>query len=313
MMTKMRQLIQRNLLAKVIALVVAIVLWLYVMNEQNPTIEGDFVVPIELTNVPDEYRMTQSVKSAKIYVRGARSNFVSASPNSFKAIADLTGLESGSYDAALRAVMPQGFELVSIEPATVHVELDQIISRNMPVEIVQTGMAGPDVTVAKIEQEYPYVKIEGPASLVNRVAAVVGYIALGGNKEDFSTLTSLNALDAEGRSVSGVEITPVSMQIKVQLARGLAKKVVTVHPVLDGVLPDGLTLGDVTVVPLKIEVAGSAETLEKIVSIDTAKVLLSNFTAEGKHTIKSELLLPKGVTVTNPEVSLTVEVRARND
>ena len=36
MMTRLRALFQRNLPAKIIALVVAVVLWLFVMNEQNP-------------------------------------------------------------------------------------------------------------------------------------------------------------------------------------------------------------------------------------------------------------------------------------
>lgn len=313
MMIRLRQSVQRNLLAKVIALVIAIVLWLYVMNEQNPTIEGDFSIPVELANVPEGYQLTQSVKSAKIHVRGARSYFVSASPDSFKVVADLAGLESGAYDLALRAVLPQGFELVSIEPASLHVELDQIIHREVPVEVVQTGVPAPDVTVANVEQEYAFVRVEGPASLVNQVAGVVGYIALGGNKEDFTTTPTLNALDVDGKSVGGVEIVPASIQVKVQLARGLAKKVVTVHPVLEGALPDGLTLGDVTANPMKIEVAGSTAALDKIVAVDTAKVSLDNLTSAGKHTIRIMLSLPEGVTVTNPEVTLTIEVKTRND
>lgn len=313
MMTGLRQSVQRNLLAKVIALVVATVLWLYVMNEQNPTIEGTFSIPIELVNVPDGYVLTQSVKAAKIDVRGARSYFVSASPDSFKVVADLAGLDSGTHDVNLHAILPQGFELVSIEPVSLQVELDQIIRREVPVAIVQTGAPASDVTVAKVEQEYSFVRVEGPASIVNRVEEVVGYIALSGNKEDFTATPTLNALDAGGKSVSGVDIAPASVQVKVQLARGLVKKVVTVHPVLEGALPDGLTLGDVTATPAKIEVAGNTEALEKIVSVDTEKVALDTLTSAGKHTVQALLLLPAGVTVTNSEVMLTIEVKTRND
>lgn len=313
MMTRLRQSVQRNLLAKAIALAVATVLWLYVMNEQNPTIEGDFSIPVEIVNVPDGYVMSQSVKSVKINVRGARSYFVSASPESFKVVADLEGLESGAYDVNLRAILPQGFELVSIEPPTLHVELDEIIRREVPVEIVQTGTTAADVTVAKVDQEYAFVRIEGPASLVNRVTEVVGYIALGGSKEDFTATPILNALDSEGKSVSGVEIVPVSIQVRVQLARGLAKKVVNVHPVLEGALPDGLMLGDVTANPVKIEVAGNVEVLGKFVSIDTEKIPLDKFKNAGKHDIQALLSLPAGVTVTNPEVTVTVEVKTKND
>ena len=51
MMTRLRALIQRNLPAKIIALVVAVVLWLFVMNEQNPQIEGSFTVAVDLVGM----------------------------------------------------------------------------------------------------------------------------------------------------------------------------------------------------------------------------------------------------------------------
>ena len=39
-MSRLGSLVQHNLLAKLAALIVAVVLWLYVMNDQNPSMEA---------------------------------------------------------------------------------------------------------------------------------------------------------------------------------------------------------------------------------------------------------------------------------
>ena len=53
MMTRLRGIVQHNLPAKIAALIVAVVLWLYVMNDQNPAMEGTYTVPVTIENAPD--------------------------------------------------------------------------------------------------------------------------------------------------------------------------------------------------------------------------------------------------------------------
>ena len=150
MMTRLRALFQRNLPAKIIALVVAVVLWLFVMNEQNPQIEGSFTVAVDLRNVPEGYKVTQTEKSVKLKMRGARSFFISAEPEGFKAYADLEGLGSGEHEVKVKAVLPQGFELVDAQPETVSVTLDKIVRRAVRIDLIVTGSASAGYTVGKI-------------------------------------------------------------------------------------------------------------------------------------------------------------------
>ena len=43
-MSRLRSLVQHNLLARIAALIVAVILWLYVMNDQNPAMEGTYTI-----------------------------------------------------------------------------------------------------------------------------------------------------------------------------------------------------------------------------------------------------------------------------
>ena len=309
MMTRLRALVQRNLPAKIIALVVAVVLWLFVMNEQNPQIEGSFTVAVDLRNVPEGYKVTQTEKSVKLKVRGARSFFVSAEPEGFKAYADLDGLDSGEHEVKVKAVLPQGFELVDAQPETVSVTLDKIVRRSVRVDLIVTGSASAGYTVGKISQSANTTVIEGPESRVAEVDRVIGYVGLSGNRDDFTLQVPLTPINSDGKAVDDVELLARTVEVSVQLARGLTRKIVSVHPVLDDVLPEGFTLGEVQVEPTKIEIAGDAALISKVASIDTEKIVISDMKESGKKIV--HLAIPNGVAIPNREVTVTVELKPK--
>ena len=58
MIAKVRDLVQRNLLVKVISLLTAIVLWLVVMNDQNPSIENNYTIPKDFMQSTGNEKMT---------------------------------------------------------------------------------------------------------------------------------------------------------------------------------------------------------------------------------------------------------------
>lgn len=311
MITRLKTLFRRNLPAKIIAFIVAIILWLFVMNEQNPQIEGTFTVPIETVNAFDGYKITQDIKNVKIKVRGARSLFVSAEAGDFKAYIDLAGYNSGDHEIKIQTVLPQGFELVDVQPSSAAVNLDKIIQKEVHIDLIVTGTASPGLTVDKVIQSVNTVLVEGPESRVNEIDRVVGYVGLAGNHEDFSLQVPLTPITSDGKTIDDVTILPRSVQVSVQLARGLARKVVSVHPVVGGDLPEGLALVQVQAAPAKIEVAGDAVVLAKLTAIDTEPLSLADVKQNDKRT--AQLVLPEGVTVSNREVVVTFELKPKEE
>ena len=95
MMTRLRSIVQHNLPAKIAALIVAVVLWLYVMNDQNPAIDGSYTVPVTIENAPNGYLMNAADDTVTIRVRGSRSLFVSADASDFHARVNLSDFIEG--------------------------------------------------------------------------------------------------------------------------------------------------------------------------------------------------------------------------
>ena len=101
------------------------------------------------------------------------------------------------------------------------------------------------------------------------------------------------------------------MQADVQLARGLTKKVVKIKALTKGSLPKGLVMSGVKVDPVKIEIAGSDEVLSQITAVETEELDLG--TADKSTSRKVQLKLPEGVTVTNKEVTVYLDIKKSDE
>lgn len=309
MMHRMRDLVQHNLAAKIAAVVIAFLLWGYVMNDQNPVIESTYTVPLTVLNAPSGYQLTNETKEIKLKVKAARSLFVSTSVEDFHAFIDLSGLTEGTQEVKVQTSLPQGFELVEARPDAVEVTLDKLVSKTFKVDYMTTGSAAAGAAVASFEPSVTYLSVSGPDSLLSTVSRVVGYISLNGQKEDFTQEVSLVALGSDGREIHGLTLSKESSSVKVQLARGLTRKVVSVHPVVGTELGADYTLGSVQAKPANIEIAGPEDLLKSISSVDTATISLSGVTANTTKTVT--LALPEGVTVSNPNVTVSITVKPK--
>ena len=308
MMTRLRGVVQHNLPVKIAALIVAVVLWLYVMNDQNPAIDGGFPVPVTIENAPEGYQLSSDTDKVTIRVRGPRSLFVSADASDFHARVNLADFAEGERAYTVEASVPYGFELVSISPDKMTINLDRMIEKTLKASLTIGGAPASGYTVDKVIQADEAVTVQGPRSLVDQVVHVVGHINLSGQSSDDIAQVSFIALNTDGREVVGVTLVPSSTEVTVKLARGLTRKVVEVqsHPRSD--LAPNLKLEGVTVTPARIEIAGAEDVISKISVIGTEEFSLADVRATEKREVR--LQLPEGVTVTNPHVTVEIKVGA---
>jgi YbbR domain-containing protein len=310
MISSFRSLIQRNWAAKIASVFVAVILWGYVMNDQNPSTEGSFTAQVQLVNVPEGYKVTKGEDTVKITVRGVRSLFVNNNDVDFHAYVDLRGAEAGTNLYKIRVDMPQGFDLVDVYPDSMEVTLDPIVQRKVRADISVNGSPASGVTVASVTQASDEVTIEGPSSLVNEVDRLIGYVGLTSkNESDFSLQVPLTAINADGREVSGLTIQPATMYVAVQMARGLTKKIVTITPVPGDDLDSRLELVAIKPEPLQIEIAGAENVIANLKSINTEKISLADVYKNTNKTVKLEI--PPGVTVTNHDVLAHIVVKTK--
>ena len=297
-----------NLTAKIVALIAACVLWVFVMNDQNPPTESGFSVPLTLLNPPSEARVGQSAESVRVKLRAPRSVLAAISTDEIHAFVDLAGLEPGTHPLHVQTVIPQGTEVVSVLPETVTFTIDPIVQKRMPIRLVRIGSPPSGLTVSGIEPDTRMVTIVGPQSVIKNVSEVVGAVTVPSTANgDIDIDVSLTPVDEDGEHVEGIRVVPKEISAHVSFARSLSRKVVEVKPTIEGFVAAGYTLADIRVEPARIELAGASPALDALTSVATEPISVAGLTESA--TKSASLVLPEGVTVTNNMVTVYLVIK----
>lgn len=308
-MINLQNLFRKNLPVKILALIASIIMWGYVMNEENPSVNGRYTVPVEIVNAPEGYDVNMGVREVTLKVRAPRSLMAAAHESDFKAVIDLSGDTEGEYDEKIRTVIPQGFELLGMSDDTVHVTMEALIAHGVPVDIVVNGKAAQGMELGEIKPAQQYVNVYGPRHLVDSIVKASGKIKLADNNSDFTMRVKLTAVTADGENINNLAVLPGELDVTVQLVPGEGKKTVPVKPAVTGILPEGYVLGEVTVQPNQVELAGANKTLADIKNVETIPISLHGVTSTLDKDV--ELSLPEGIASTVKKVTLHIVIKSK--
>ncbi len=309
MITRLEHIFRRNLFAKIAAIVCAVILWSYVMNEQDPAIENTYTVEIAAVNEPEGYHITQGEKKVQLKVRAQRSLFASLSADDFRAYVDLADAKDGTQQLRIQTVLPKGVELISARPDSIEVTLDKMVTKSIRVEYVTTGAVAQGSAFVGITPKVQYVSVYGPESILTDATRVIGYVGLSERNDSFSDNVTFTAVGEDGNTLKDVEITPQNADVRVQITRGLIRKVVGIHVVTAKDLDPSLKLISTTADPEKIEIAGTEDKLAGVSTIETMPISLAD--VKGDTQLPGKLVLPDGISVTNPNITVKFEVKAK--
>lgn len=307
MIARINSLIRHNIFEKLVAIVAATVLWVVVMEDQNPVIEGSYTVPLSFVNVPDGYKVLHGSQPIKIQLRGPRSYFVNYEDKDCRAYSNLSGLEEGDHEVKIETAFPPGFELIAVTPEQTQIKLDAYIEKQMPADLIVTGAAGANATVTNVAQSAETVTIIGSRTAVESVTRVIGYVGLSGNKADFSLQVPMTPINDDGRAVPDVRSVPSLMNVDVKIELDLIRKTVPIEA--DIVAAEEFDIERVTIDPAQIEIAGKETAINPVDSIKTDTITVPLGDKSVKRTVP--LLVPEGVTANIKEVTVEVELKER--
>jgi len=164
----------RDLPLKLLALALAVGLWLIVARE--PVVERHLEVPLGIQNVPAGFELVEVPDAVAVRVRGASSNVSGLGPGDVMAILDLTGEHPGPrrfFDmlSAGRLQVPFGVEVTRVVPPTVAIALERTGSpRAVPIVPAIEGEPADGFVVATISTVPPRVEVVGPERRLARLA-----------------------------------------------------------------------------------------------------------------------------------------------
>jgi len=172
---RVRQVFTRNLSLKLISILIAFGLWLFVNFGERDT-EESLKVPLELRNVPAHLMITSPrVDFVDLRVMGPRTLLGRIDRTRLAVPLDLTGVRPGQavFRVGTEALtLPRGVKVVRITPAEVSIALERVSSKSVPVRLRVAGQPSEDVRVLEIKVSPEMVQVTGPESDLRELHAV---------------------------------------------------------------------------------------------------------------------------------------------
>lgn len=291
------------------------IVWVIAINQENPIVQANYSerLPVTVRGLPESLMATQDLsrETVQVVLQAPRESWDNMDPSDFTAYIDLAGLGPGVHDVEVDVdVVDPRVNVVSIQRPALRVQLDQVISKDVPVrvDIVDSTAFGYEWQVPIIEPLT--VTVTGPETQVNQVAVARAEVSVGNAKSQVERNQAVALWNAEGQTVSRVTASPNLVHVVVPVEQWPGRKEVAVRVNLVGQPAAGYRLNSVRVNPSTVVLLGTADVLATVPGfVETQAITLTAATGEIQQRL--QIVIPPGATVLEgTAVDVTISISA---
>lgn len=300
--------LKRNWPAKILSLLVAIVMWFFIMRDQNPVMEVSYVVPVQVQNLAANYIVEDAPQSVRVVLSGPRDTIINLKSENLKAYIDASGVSPGQNNVTIHFNSPSGMSLMEVKPDTITLTVDEYAEKKLPVEIIPLGQISDNVALKSVTVIPKEVTVSGRKQQVMAATRVVMKVNVSGQTKNFSSVADLEAWDNAG-NVLNVNINPAQGQAQYELNLLRKDKAVPVSVITVGQVADGYEVKGITIKPVQVTITGREEMVDMISELKTEVIDISGATAPVEATYN--LIIPDGITSKVTTVRVTVDIQRK--
>ena len=327
-----------NLSLKIMSVAVAVVVWLIVVNIDNPVGTNYYTITnVELINkeyvessdtigkmcMPEENQDT-----VRVAITADKKTRDKIRVSDISAVADLqqaVSLDTNPVMVPITvtcSVSGIGPGDIKVTPQNLSVNLDEKETQEFVVNVIRGDTKpGKDYEVGSLTANPEKVRITGPKSLVNKIDKVNAAIELNGTTQDFTQEVTLSIIDKNQEALSDSEMNSLRIennaQVIVTAKLWKIRQGVKISAGYVGTPAEGYQAGMIKTVPDTISVAGSTEGLEtlaandNVITIPSESIDISGESSDVEKKISLKDLLPDNVKLTSDsseDVWVTVSI-----
>ena len=296
----------RDTITKIFSLILAILLWFFIITEIDPVITKDFTnVEVELRNQSTMREagmelLKNDVYTTNIVISGNRSAIIGLKEEDISAYVDLGEVQPGSQRLPIHfRLSDESLKIKKSNPTAITIAVDEMVTVRKPVTVTAKGQPAEGMVLDRITVNQEEVSVKGPKRSVDKVHSVTGYIPVTGAKDTVVSSVELAALDQNKNVIAGLEITPNT--VGVQAAISKAKSVPIEINYKDG--GGGEFNRDRAILtPASVTITGDTEAIDQIERIQTRPV--DPVELMNTNAMPIELDVPEGIHLVNPDESI---------
>lgn len=321
MLTKLKMSLTNNIGLKFLAVLIALVLWLAIVNVNDPektiTVSN---IPISVTNESaiTSRDMVYNVKSEQylnITVSGKRSIVSNLSAEDFRATAslkELSKVNSIPVDVTTKnASLGRKITIVKQSAQTILVDVENVEEKDFTDLVVEyTGKVADGYVAGLSSMSTDEVTVKAPTSIIDKIKKVAVRCSLDGTNTNISKKCPVILYDKNDKEIKSdeIELSDKKIRVNVNVLRAKQVPISTINKDKLGKPADGYVVDDVIFSSDSITVYGSEESLDSIESLDIQDDIdVSDAKGDVTQNIDVTGKLPKGLSVSG-ESTITVKV-----
>ena len=200
---------KENIFARIICLLIACAMWVYVMTDQNPIVERSVEVHLQQNNLPNNMMVFNAPEKILVRVRGSRTQVMADNlDKQISASINLKNITEGQQSLPI-TVTYAGGEVVTVTPKEVSIYVDTVSEKKVPVTTRIVGAVSSDMTIGTSVITPPEVTLRGATHRIDKVNKVVAPIDVtdhtGSFEADVVIEERANALASETFNVANTE------------------------------------------------------------------------------------------------------------
>ncbi len=322
MVQKILKIITNNFGLKVLAVVIAIVFWLVIVNVEDPEKTKQFTVRVEMQNaeVLEEQGMTYEVVDNSdiitFTVSGQRSIIERLTIEDFVATANLENLENLSQ-VPITVTAKKYAQNITITKRTQYVEVfvENIESVTVPVVVEPIGEVPEGYLLSAYTPSQDSIRLTGPESIVESVDRAVAWVDVTALEADSVQKVDLALYDAEDKVVDTDRITMSNSVVTVSVGV-LERATVPVIYEVNGAPSDGYRITSVSGTIDKVQIVGKSNAIHSVKSvvIDGVDMNVDGAIKTFEKTIDLNDYLPEGISLAegqDAQVVVTVSLEGK--
>lgn len=280
----MKKKIMNNLDLKILAVLFSIILWLIVVNIDDPVktvqfsgVEVQILNGEELESQGKVYEILDGTGEITVTVKGRRSIVEDIAKENITAIADmkdLTTMDTLSIEVTSNKYANEIDDIKS-DQENVRLSIEDLKKIQKVIEIEVAGEPDDGYILGALNSNLNQIYLEGPESLINKISYARAQIDVDGVKANVSSSVPIKLYDALGKEISDERITMNINTVSVN-QEILMTKEVPIEYKIGGVPADGYALTGVIESDVEtVLIAGRKSVLDEINSIVVPESILN--------------------------------------
>lgn len=270
-----RRTVVRKIIYAVVSLILATIIWGYVLMTQNPDREKTFtdITPSFESGAEADLvarklsicDVAEVLKQVSVTVSAPLTEVSKITEKNITATISMNEVHAvGTYSLEIRATSTMG-TVVSVEPDHVEVTIEDVMSRTVPINYSFVGEMPEGYWHDEPTLSPSTVTLEGARSDIEKVSGAVCYIDLGDATSSISRSMPLTVIDGAGSELDGANFKNVIPAVTVTMAVLPHKLVDIEYEIIDrDMLSDFYEVKSETLSVTSLDIAAEPEVLESL-------------------------------------------------